>query len=87
MSMSETQRSRWNPIVPETPSKCPPQNSPASVLPELPAFAGIWKKSYKTLARCSSMGDESTRTPENCKTLRMTRSLMYTCLCAGRGVL
>ena len=55
MSMSETQRSRGNPSVPETPSRPPLQNSPTSVRPDLRAFVGIWKKSCKASARCTSM--------------------------------
>ena len=45
--------------------------------PDLPAFVGIWKKSFEASARGTSMGDESTCTSENCKTLRMTRSSMW----------
>ena len=78
MSMSETRRSRGNPSVPETRSRRPHQNSPGSVLPDFTTFVGIWRKSYKASARCTSMGDESTCTTENCKTLRMTRSSLYT---------
>ena len=37
----------------------PPQNSPESVLPDLPAFVGICKKLYRASARCTSMGDAS----------------------------
>ena len=55
MSMSETQRSRGNPSVPETPSRHPLQNSPTSARPDLRAFVGIWKKSRKASARCTSM--------------------------------
>ena len=40
MSMSDTRRARGNTSVPVTPSRRPPQNSPASVLPDLPAFCG-----------------------------------------------
>ena len=77
-SMSESRRSRGNPNVPETSTRRPLQNSPASVLLDLPAFVGTWRKSYKASARCTSMGDESTCTSEHCKTLRMTRSSVYT---------
>ena len=52
--------------------------TPESVLPDLPTFVGIWRKSFQASAHCTSMGDESTRTSENCKILRMTRSSMYT---------
>ena len=44
-----------------------PEYSPESVLPALPALLGIWRKSYKAPARCTSMDDESTCTSENCK--------------------
>ena len=58
-SMIEKRRSRGNPSVPETPSSRPHQNSPETVLPDLPAIVGIWKKSYKASARCTSMGYET----------------------------
>ena len=44
-----------------------PELPPASVLPDLLAFVGIWRKSYKASARCTSMGEETTCTSENCK--------------------
>ena len=78
MSMSETQRSKGNPSVPETPSTRPPQNSPASVLPDLPVFVGINRKSCKVSARCTAMGNESACSTENYKTLRMTKSSLHT---------
>ena len=85
-SMSETQRSMENPSVPETPSGRPPQNSPQSALPDLPAFVSIWRNSYKASARCTSMGDGIRCTCENCRTLRMTRSSIYTSpIVFGRG--
>ena len=89
-SMSETGRSRGSPSVPETPSNRPPQNSPESVLLDLPACVSFWRKSYKASACCTSMGDETRCTFENCKTLRMTRSSktrLQSSLCAGKGVL
>ena len=75
MSMSETRRSR------ESKSACnaiqaSSQNSPASVLPHLHAFGGIWRKSCTASARCTSTGDETTCTSETCKSLRMTSSSM-----------
>ena len=47
------------------------------------------RKSYKAPARCTSMGDEPTCTSENCKTLRSTRSSLYTSpiVARERGVL
>ena len=90
MSMSETRRSRGNPIVPASTSGCPPQNSPASVLADLPRVLGIWRKSYKASARCTSMGDEATCTSENCKELRMSISSVYTSpivFVRGKGLL
>ena len=68
---------RGNQRVSATP-RFHPQNSPASVLPDLPAFLGIWRKSYNASARCTSMGDEATCTSENRKTRRMTTSSIYT---------
>ena len=52
------------PRVPETPSKLPLPNSSASVLPDLPACVGLWKKLCKASARCTSMDDETTCTSE-----------------------
>ena len=87
-SVSATRRSRGNPSMPETPSSRPPQNSPKSVPPDFSAFVGIWRNSCTPSARWTSMGDEPTCTSENCKTLRMTRSSMYTSpivFCAREG--
>ena len=57
--------------MPGTASRRPPHNSPESVVPDLTAFLGIWRKSKRASARWTSMGNESTRTSENCKTLKV----------------
>ena len=57
-SVSETRHSRGSPSVSETPSSRPPQISPECVLPDVPAFVSISRKSYEASARCTSMGDE-----------------------------